>query len=747
MREKSIRDSNVGTEDLDEAGWTAVDVGDELLLGSEEYGFMGLEVLESKSLGGILVSPDQERNMDDSNLKKEKKRKRKSPVEEGKHEGLQAPIAQEPASGKVANKTKKREVEAVDQPDHRAIVDPVDTSAWKPLDLHSAIEAALGNLQFSSPMHIQSECIPAAVRDKRDIIGAAQTGSGKTLAFGLPIIHTLLMQEGVGGQEKMRALILAPTRELALQVTEHLSSIARPCRIWVIPIVGGISAQKQERLLSRKPHIVVATPGRLWDFMKSGHAYLTDLSGLSFLVIDEADRMIQQGHYSELSSIVNTIKGEVERRDKYNFQTFIFSATLTLPASLRKRLRKGGGGASGSASLEKLIDTLPFSSKAKPKIVDLTSDRRIADKISEAVISCPEDERDEYLYCLLTKYPGRTIVFVNAISSVRRLAALLKLLGLPAAPLHAGMQQRQRLKYLDRFKEDDNAILVATDVAARGLDVKNVKCVVHYQIPASVDTYVHRCGRTARAEEEGIAIALVVPKESPRFLALLRALGNEKGLPDFSIDGTLIKAAKKRVRLAVRLDELVRKHSKTNADNAWKKRSADELGIELSEDDEEEVKGKRYINGKLQRNKSANARKVDEEASAARLKMELAELLALPLQASFSRKYIAGGTAKALTVGNDIAANVKGAVAMAERQVVRVALTKSSTLSRNNKSQTVAQRKAAALQSALDKKILHKQQKAHKKRLTVISPAYGRDLSGPDALQAFKLKMSSKQKS
>lgn len=235
------------------------------------------------------------------------------------------------------------------------------------------------------------------------------------------------------------------------------------------------------------------------------------------------------------------------------------------------------------------MDKVPFrtANGAKPKIVDLTSDRKLADKVQESHIRCPESERDEYLYCLLNTHPGRTIVFVNAISSVRRLGAILKVLSLPVVTLHAEMQQRQRLKALDRFKEDSNGILVATDVAARGLDIKDVQCVIHYQLPASVDVYVHRSGRTARADAEGIAIALVTPKESQRFSALLRALKREEESPEFPIDMSIMPAVKKRVALAVQLDKLQRVESKAKAEKTWKQQHAEALDIILSSDEED----------------------------------------------------------------------------------------------------------------------------------------------------------------
>jgi len=185
-------------------------------------------------------------------------------------------------------------------------------SAWDEFGLDAQLLAGLAAQGFTEPTPIQRECLPAAVRDRRDVIGAAQTGSGKTLAFGLPILHALLAERaGVGGGGgggrasdrrgrgggPLRALVMAPTRELALQVCAHLDALGRPAGLWVVPIVGGLAPAKQARLLGRAPPVVVATPGRLWELMREGAPHLTDFTGLSFLVLDEADRMVQAGHF------------------------------------------------------------------------------------------------------------------------------------------------------------------------------------------------------------------------------------------------------------------------------------------------------------------------------------------------------------------------------------------------------------------------------------------------------------------
>ncbi|KAK9811744.1 hypothetical protein WJX72_009411 [[Myrmecia] bisecta] len=747
--------------------WQAVQVADDFLVGAEEGGFCGLEILEGVSV----------------------------------FDGMDTSLLAEPDAG------------------------PADSDTQPELKLPGT-QKAIAKLGFSKPTPIQSECLLPAIRDRRDVIGAAQTGSGKTLAFGLPIMHALLAEreaaaathaspaptapapvtdqdtlapaEDVEASEAadapdvdakadmpaalrrkagpLRALILAPTRELAMQVSSHLQAIGRECGIWVVPIVGGISQVKQERLLKRRPEVVVATPGRLWDLMRDGHKHLTQLQALSFLVLDEADRMVQQGHFQEMENILDLIpKGQPEPADPEDepeddpsygaeadgaanddidasavgrrrtsggkfVQTFVFSATLTLPASLRHRLKKGGGGSSGSSSLENLMEKIQFGSK--PKIANLTSERKLADKVEEAYIECTEAERDEFLYYLLAQHPGRTLVFVNAISSIRRLGALLKLLGLPAAPLHASMQQRQRLKALDRFKANDDAILVASDVAARGLDVKNVRCVIHYQVPASADVYVHRSGRTARANADGISIMMVVPQEAARYGALLKALDRPTP-PAFPVDGTLLPAVHKRVRLAVRIDEMVHEQNKAAVDLSWKQRHAEELGIILSDDEDSDAvalkKGKR--------------RGEDKTVTVARLQQELAALLAAPLQPKYNLKYFTGGTAAAVATAPSLQPGSEGAiagsssaeaVALAQRlhdskaaAGVQLQARKASKAKKAKRTKQVSQqsREQAALAAALAQK---QNKQARKRGLVVIPAAFGRESQGPDALAALR---------
>ncbi|KAK9864148.1 hypothetical protein WJX84_001573 [Apatococcus fuscideae] len=667
-----------------------------------------------------------------------------------------------------------------------------------------------------------------AIRGRCDVIGAAQTGSGKTLAFGLPILQLIMQQRGGGTAEAvpllggdacaeappapahhksgpLRALILAPTRELALQVCNHMEAIAKPAGVAVVPILGGMAVQKQSRLLSYRPPVVVATPGRLWELMRDGQEHLTDLAGLSFLVLDEADRMLQQGHFQELSSILDHIAasrkqaiaeaaGTVsddeefaqlqaedaadasaaeaadhdEARDSLDIQQdeasvipddaldeagcpkflqiFVFSATLTLPRNLRRRLKGGKGGASGSASLEKLMDKLPF--RPKPKIVDLTSKRKLADKVTEAQVMCSDNGRDAALYFLLACHPGRTLVFVNAVSALRRLVALLKLLQLPVRPLHAGLQQRQRLKALQQFRSNPQSILVASDVAARGLDIPDVACVVHYQLPASADMYVHRCGRTARAAAEGIALALVTPKESARFSSLRKALGPPEP-PSFPLDHHVMPAISQRMSLALQLDAHLRKESKAEQEASWKQRTAAELDLNVSDSDEPDPR-------------EASGRSRADPRAVAKLQQELAEKLAEPLQQRISTKFFTGAMALQTAASQatseqhmppPAAAAVPAHTELAQ-QLAEARQAAAASMQQRQASQTKRVKKArrqrqldpraAAEQAALDKALQKRRGGAGSRRggLVVVPAAIGRQTAGPNALQALRQHMS-----
>lgn len=428
----------------------------------------------------------------------------------------------------------------------------------------------------------------------------------------------------------------------------------------------------------------------------------------------------------------------------------VFSATLTLPSSLRARLRRGGGGASGSADLQSLIDRLPFSDP-RPFIADRSARAGLGAKVREARIECSEESRDEKLYELLARTSGRSLVFVNAISAARRLSSLLKALGLPVTALHGGQQQRARLRSLDAFKRASDGVLVATDVAARGLDVPNVDLVAHYQLPASLDAYVHRSGRTARGAEgaEGLAVALVTPADLPRWRALRRALrdagggegghGNDESTqndtsggkktsddiqepPLFPLDPSLAPAARERVRLAARVEAAERTLKKAAADAAWERNVADQIdGVDDENNDNDHGTNAKKKKEKKKQGKTPSSSSTSLAASARLfegedadgvplsrkhraavnalrlLKEELADLLATPLQPKYSHKYFVGGAAAgAARAGDAASAAGKGVQLAAEFVLAKRRAAEQSSRARGGAAQQAAARPRAA---------------------------------------------------
>ncbi len=442
------------------------------------------------------------------------------------------------------------------------------------------------------------------------MVGVAETGSGKTLAYALPILSHVLRQPRTSGKRPLSALILCPTRELALQVSESLSALlakacpaekGKPPRVSVGSVVGGLSAQKQARIVDRGADVLVATPGRLWDLLKMNDALAASVRGLKFLVIDEADRMIETGHFAELETIVQltqrtgahadaleeeddvfkaagTALTAAEARD--DMQTFVFSATLSkdLQSNLKRYRRRGKG--RKSSTLEDLVERLDFRD-SNPAVIDLSPEGGLVATLREAQIECVAADKDLYLYYMLLRYPGRTLVFTGSIDGIRRLIPLFQTLRVPVHPLHSQLQQKQRLRNLDRFRSEPNSVLIATDVAARGLDIPHVDHVVHFNLPRSADAYVHRSGRTARAQNPGFALQLVAPEDRGVQRGLLKALGRTAPPPDMPIEGGFLRALKERVTIARDLEKAQHQSKKKAHDNNWLREAAEAMDLDI----------------------------------------------------------------------------------------------------------------------------------------------------------------------
>ncbi|KAI8845103.1 P-loop containing nucleoside triphosphate hydrolase protein [Chytriomyces cf. hyalinus JEL632] len=481
-------------------------------------------------------------------------------------------------------------------------------AAWSKFRLHPAILRALSDLDFATPTDIQIKSLNAALDTTRkgagalsgrDVIGAAATGSGKTLAFGLPVIQELARRD-----ERITrpctALIMTPTRELAQQVVEHLRAVAKYSSAKIVPIFGGMSLHKQRRMLSHSPDVIVATPGRLWELASEDDSLRASLKCIKFLILDEADRMLESNHFRDLESILNAIS--LNRQDDAAHetfkppskrQTFVFSATLLdNPSTLSKKLsskqperapsKKHKGPAT---NLKEFLARLELNPEG-PLYIQALTKTLMAAGLTEARIEVLDEDKDAAVYYLLTRYPnGRTIVFVNSIDSVRRLCPVLKVCGVDAVALHSEMQQRQRLKFLDRFRASPSTVLIATDVAARGLDIPSVEHVIHFHLPRSADLYVHRSGRTARAMKEGMSVALVGPSEVGLYKKICHALGKgeEKSEILFPLDLSILAAIKGRLALAKKIESAEHRNEKQKHDKDWMRKTAEEADIILDE--------------------------------------------------------------------------------------------------------------------------------------------------------------------
>lgn len=540
---------------------------------------------------------------------------------------------------------------------------------WQEGDLGSSISAytlyGLSQLDFKKPTPIQKETIPIALLGK-DVIGKATTGSGKTLAYGIPILEKYIQSLNLIKQNNKdkkinhpTGIIFAPTRELAHQVVDHLNKLAKYSPLstrGIVSITGGLSIQKQQRLLRHGPGIIVATPGRMLELVQGDSELAKRLASIDIIVLDEADRLLQDGHFDEFEKILELF-GKNRPKSKsieWKWQTLVFSATFS--RDLFRKLDRHQKGKSSSLMgndeiVQLLNEKLKFKDK-KPTLVDANPKEIVSGQITEALVECGPTERDLYLYYFLLMYKGSTLVFANSIDSVKRLVPLLNNLNIPAFSIHSSMIQKQRLRALEKFKEasqkNEVAVLVASDVAARGLDIPNIDHVVHYHLPRSADVYIHRSGRTARAGKEGVSVMFCSPQEASGPLRKLRRLvaGNSnkesrlnmhndvKLLP---IEMDLVSQIKPRVEISSKLADASISSTATRKEDSWVKQAAEDLGLDdLSglEDFEDDII-------KKQRKRKEGKMLSKDETKA--LKYELKTLLANPIKKNTRKSYITSG--------------------------------------------------------------------------------------------------------
>ncbi|EME89276.1 uncharacterized protein MYCFIDRAFT_185631 [Pseudocercospora fijiensis CIRAD86] len=546
-----------------------------------------------------------------------------------------------------------------------------DVSAWMPLKLSPDTMASLSKLKFSNPTPIQEAAIPKIFAG-HDVIGKASTGSGKTLAFGIPILERFL--EKISEREKLEqstpiALILSPTRELAHQLNSHLAALfdgldaKKPT---IATLTGGLSLQKQQRLL-RDADVVIGTPGRLWEVIGSGKGVAAALKQIEFLVVDEADRLLSEGHFKEVEEILNALDREDQDEEHQEVpdsshavkspkerQTLVFSATFDrgLQKKLVGKISSKRDLLHNKEAMEYLMSKLNFREDI-PQFIDVNPVNQLATGLKEGLIECSGTEKDLYLYTLLLlSSTKRAMVFTNSISAVRRIAPLLQNLNVNALALHSGMAQKARLRSVERFSQSkDKVVLIATDVAARGLDISNVDLVIHYHLPRAADTYVHRSGRTARAGQQGSSILICGPEEVAGVRRLVAKVHAQSAASDgkqgyyirtLDIDRRIVTRLKKRLTLAKKLADATIAKEKSHKEDDTMRSWAEELGVDYdSEEFAEQEKGKRG-RGSGRKKKEREARGWTK-AELGALKAELKSLLAQRVNVGVSERYLTSG--------------------------------------------------------------------------------------------------------
>lgn len=364
---------------------------------------------------------------------------------------------------------------------------------FKDLELTAPVQQALADENYETPTPIQAQTVPSALLG-HDVLGCAQTGTGKTAAFALPILDRLGRQNRKSIANHPHVLVLAPTRELAIQIGESFATYGRHLKLRHALVYGGVGQRQQVRALKRGAHILVATPGRLLDLMGQGHIHLDQLE---MFVLDEADRMLDMGFLPDLKRIVQKLPDER--------QSLFFSATL--PAKIVQLSR------------ELLRD---------PVSVNVTPEKTSVEKIAQQIMFVEPSEKKELLRTVLTaEGVERAIVFTKTKRSANVIATRLMKEGVQATAMHGDKSQNARQRALQAFRGNRVRVLVATDVAARGIDVDGITHVVNFDLPIEPENYVHRIGRTGRAGAEGSAVSFCSRGERKTLRAIEKLIGGK----------------------------------------------------------------------------------------------------------------------------------------------------------------------------------------------------------------------------
>jgi len=354
---------------------------------------------------------------------------------------------------------------------------------------------ALAKMHFVQPSDIQREMIPVVLQG-RDVVGQARTGTGKTLAFALPILQL------IDPARRLQALCLVPTRELAAQVVGEVRRIAEFTDLHSIPVYGGTRIRAQAQQLGRRPHFVIGTPGRIMDMMGRG---LLDISELRFVVLDEVDRMLDIGFRDDITRILGAVKSA--------HQTLMVSATI-------------------DAEVRRLIERFTDD----PVEINVSRDELTVESVEQAYVTVERHDKFRLLRLLLEQEdPSLAIIFTNTKAMARKLAGKLFDAGHKVAEIHSDLVQEKRERVMERFRRHRIRLLIATDLAARGIDVSDISHIINYDVPADAHIYVHRIGRTARMGEKGKALTFVTREEGKEITSIEKLIN--KIVPEYRVDG------------------------------------------------------------------------------------------------------------------------------------------------------------------------------------------------------------------
>jgi ATP-dependent RNA helicase DDX47/RRP3 len=393
---------------------------------------------------------------------------------------------------------------------------PDASVSFKDLGICDELCLAAARLGYTHPTSIQVQSLPYSLQGK-DIIGLALTGSGKTAAFALPILQKLLENP-----TPIFALVLTPTRELAIQIAQHFDALGSSIGLKTAVIVGGLDLMQQAIAISKKPHVLVGTPGRVVDHLKNTKGF--NIDSLKFLVLDEADRLLNMDFEKEITQIV-----EAAPEDR---STFLFSATMTNKVQKLQR-----------ACLKRSAVKVQASQKYET-----------VSTLIQQYQFIPSSQKDTYLFSILNDFLGSSvIIFTDTTANAVRAGAVLEHLGFKASALFGKLTQHKRLEALNKFKSGGRNILVATEVASRGLDIPAVDLVINYDVPQHSKNYIHRVGRTARAGRSGRAITLVTQYDVQLFQRIEALIGQK--LEEYKSDIDQVMALHEQVQAALRKAE------------------------------------------------------------------------------------------------------------------------------------------------------------------------------------------------